>query len=252
MTTLKKTVVSAVFLHILSFSFLIGQNQRNIENKAFNVGEKLTFSIGWEFIDAGTAVLCIEDIKEIDNKPCFHISAVTNSNAFFSTMYKVRDKLESFVDTAGIYPLKYTKKTYEGGYQRSFTVFFDHESQKAKISDVDSGQSEIKIPQYLQDIISSFYFVRTQPMVEGSDIRLSVFDNGRYKDVIIKVIRKEHISVSAGEFDCILVQTPVGPFNNKSNLNIWLTDDARRIPVLMKSKIIIGSVRAELESISKN
>ena len=87
-------------------------------------------------------------------------------------------------------------------------------------------------------------------MVEGQDIRLSVFDNGRYKDVSVQVVKKERVSVDAGTFNCILVQTPIGPFSNKSDLNIWLTDDARRIPVLMKSKIIIGSVRAELESFS--
>lgn len=239
-----------ILIHFLSFSFLFCQDQRKIENKAFGVGEKLTFSIGWEFIDAGTAVLSVEEIKSINNTPCFHITAVTNSNAFFSSLYKVRDRLESFVDVHGIYSVKYIKKTYEGGYRRNFTVNFDHNEQKAEIYDVDSGNSEIKIPRYLQDIISSFYFVRTQPMIEGKDIQIFVFDNGQYKEVKIKVVRKERISVEAGEFNCILVQTPIGPFSNKSDLNIWLTDDARRIPVLMKSKIIIGSVRAELESIS--
>ncbi|MBL7994721.1 DUF3108 domain-containing protein [bacterium] len=246
----KKVAVIAISFLSFSISQLIGQNQRIIENNAFKVGEKLTFSIGWEFINAGTAILNVEKIVSINNSRCYHISAVTNSNAFFSTLYKVRDRLESYVDVNGIYPLRYIKKTYEGGYERNFTVNFHHESQRALISDADSGNSEINIPQYLQDIISSFYFVRTQPMVEGRDIQLYVFDNGRYKDVTVKVIKKERISVNAGEFDCILVQTPIGPFSNKSDLNIWLTDDVRRIPVLMKSKIIIGSVRAELESFS--
>ncbi|MBL7959254.1 DUF3108 domain-containing protein [bacterium] len=250
MISFKKIALCAIFFLSCSISQLIGQNQRKIENNAFKVGEKLTFSIGWEFISAGTAILNVEKIVRINDIPCYHISAVTNSNAFFSTLYKVRDRLESYVDVDGIFPLRYIKKTYEGGYERNFNVNFNHESQVALISDADSGNSEIKIPQYLQDIISSFYFVRTQPMVEGQDIHLSVFDNGRYKNVTVKVIKKERISVEAGEFDCILVQTPIGPFSNKSDLNIWLTDDVRRIPVLMKSKIIIGSVHAELESIS--
>lgn len=250
MILLKKITGLSVFLHFFSFLFLFSQNERKIENNAFKVGEKLTFSIGWEFINAGTAILSVEEITNIEETSCYRISAVTNSNAFFSTLYKVRDRLESYVDMNGIYPLRYIKKTYEGGYQRNFTVNFDHKNQKASIADVDSGNSEIVIPRYLQDMISSFYFVRTQSMDEGKDIQLSVFDNGRYKDVTVKVVKREHISVDAGEFDCILVKTPIGPFNNKSDLNIWLTDDARHIPVLMKSKIVIGSVRAELESIS--
>lgn len=248
--SLKKTTGFFFLLHFLFPFHVFSQNDRKIENQAFKAGEKLTFSIGWEFINAGTAVLSVEGLKTIGNSPCYFVSAETKSNAFFSTLYKVRDRLESYIDVNGIYPLKYVKKTYEGGYQRNFTVLFDHKKQKAAIADADSGNSEIDIPRYLQDIISAFYFIRTQPMMEGTDIRLSVFDNGRYKDVTVKVVKKERISVTAGEFDCILVQTPIGPFNNKSDLNIWLTADARRIPVLMKSKIIIGSVRAELESFS--
>ena len=241
---------------ILTF-FLIApiisaQDLRKIENKAFKTGEKLTFSIGWEFIDAGTATLSVEEITKIEGKPSYRITAVTNSNAFFSTLYKVRDKLESYIDIDGIYPHRYIKKTSEGGYQRNFEVNFDHELQKAKINDVDSGKSEIKIPRFLQDILSAFYYVRTLPMIEGTDVKLNVFDNGRYKEVTVKVVGKERVSVEAGEFDCVLVQTPIGPFNNKSDLNIWLTDDHRKIPVLMKSKIIIGSVRAELETYTEN
>ncbi len=236
------------FLTLFIVQEVTTQEVRKIDNKAFKVGEKLVFSIGWEFIDAGTATLSVEGITELEKKSCYKISAVTNSNAFFSTMYKVRDRLESYVDIDGIFPHRYVKNTSEGGYQRNFDVRFDQYSLKATIDDRDSGKSEIKIPPYLQDIISAFYYVRTQPMIEGQNIHLNVFDNGRYKAVMVKVVKKERISVDAGDFDCILVQTPIGPFNNKSDLNIWLTDDNRRIPVLMKSKIIIGSVRAELES----
>lgn len=250
MTFLNKNVFLVLFLLFFENQSGFAQDQRKIDNKAFKVGEKLIFSIGWEFVDAGTATLSVEEITQIKNTSCYRISAVTNSNAFFSTLYKVRDRLETFIDTEGIFPVKYIKKTYEGGYQRNFEVDFDQNLQKATISDADSGKSEIKIPPYLQDIISSFYYLRTQPMAEGQEIRLFVFDNGRYKEVTVKVIKRERITVEAGEFDCILVQTPIGPFNNKSDLNIWLTDDIRRIPVLMKSKIIIGSVRAELESMT--
>lgn len=245
--------IGRVFHFLTLFIFLqtvSSQELRKIDNKAFKVGEKLVFSIGWEFIDAGTATLSVEEITLVENKPSFKITAVTHSNTFFSTMYKVRDRLESYVDVDGIFPHRYVKRANEGGYQRNFEVHFDQLSQKAAIDDRDSGNSVIKIPQYLQDIISAFYYVRTQTMVEGQDIRLNVFDNGRYRAVNIKVVKRERISVEAGEFDCILVQTPIGPFNNRSDLNIWLTDDQRKIPVLMKSKIIIGSVRAELESFS--
>jgi len=223
------------------------EDLRNIENRAFNVGERLKFSIGWEFIDAGTAVLSVDSIMKWKDRPVYHVTATTESNAFFSALYKVRNKLETYIDVKGIYPVRYIKKTSEGGTRRNFEVDFDQSSKVAAIADADSGNRIISVPAFVQDIISAFYYVRTLPLDDGKEIDLSTFDNGRWKSVKIKVVRYETISVDAGKFDCIVVQTPIGPFNNKSDLNIWLTHDERRIPVLMKSKIAIGSVRAELE-----
>ncbi len=231
----------------LSHIFL---QQDKVANKTFKVGEKLSFSIGWEFVSAGTAELTVEDIQTVKDKPCYHITAVTNSNAFFSTLYKVRDRLETFVDIETLYPLRYIKHQHEGNYKRNFEVDFDHIGHTAVITDTDSGKTEIKTPASVQDIISAFYFVRMQPLIIGQEFRLYTFDNGKIKESTVKVIKKEKVSVAAGDFDCILVQTPIGPFNNKSDLNIWLTDDEKKMPVLVKSKIIIGSIKIELKSFS--
>lgn len=240
-------MVFFVFAFSLFLSSFQNQFLRKNENSAFRVGEKLTFSIGWEFVDAGTAVMHVEDTTRMNGRPVYHISASTQSNAFFSTMYKVRDRLDSYVDREGLFAVRYIKRTQEGGYKRNFEVDFDHQAGVARIADLDSGRSEISIPLFAQDILSSFYYLRSLPMEIGQDIKVSAFDNGKVRDVVVKVVRKEKISVTAGDFDCLLVQTPVGPFSNRSVLNIWLTDDHRHIPVLMKSRILIGSVRAELE-----
>lgn len=238
-----------ILLYLVFHPLAAQDNLREIENKAFSVGERLQFSIGWEFIDAGTAVLAVEGIQEWNGRPTYYVTATTHSNAFFSALYKVRNKLETYIDVDGIYPVRYVKNTSEGGTKRNFSVDFDHAAGTASIIDADSGNSVITVPRFVQDIISAFYYVRTLPLEDGKDIELSTFDNGRWKSVKINVVKREKISVDAGEFNCIVVRTPIGPFNNKSDLNIWLTDDDRRIPVLMKSKIAVGSVRAELEKV---
>jgi hypothetical protein len=243
-------MVIHIILFFLVSVFSDNQSTRKIDQKAFKVGETLKFSIGWEFIDAGTATLSVKNIVTLDNQSCYHFTAITHSNSFFSTLYKVRDTLESYVEVNGLFPVKYVKKTLEGDYRRNFITIFDHENGRAITKDLDSGMSEITVPIYVQDIISAFYFMRTQPVEIGTEKEVSVFDNGKYRTIGIKIIRKEKVSVEAGDFDCVVVQTPIGPFKNRSDLFIWLTDDERKIPVLMKSKIVIGSVRAELEDYS--
>ncbi|MCB0834851.1 MAG: DUF3108 domain-containing protein [Bacteroidetes bacterium] len=223
---------------------------RHIENIAFRVGERLTFSIGWEFISAGTATLAVESTVQERMRPSYKVFALTESNAFFSRLYRVRDTLISYIDAEGIYPLRYIKHTNEGSYSRNFEVVFNQESRAAVINDQDSGRREIQVPVFTQDILSAFYFIRTLPLEAGKDVSVPVFDNGKYSTVTVRVVKKEKVNVTAGSFDCIVVRTPIGPFENRSDLFIWLTDDDRRIPVLMKSKILIGSVKAELERMS--
>jgi hypothetical protein len=65
----------------------------------------------------------------------------------------------------------------------------------------------------------------------------------------IRVLRRETVTVDAGRYDCLVVEPLMrtsGLFRQKGRLTVWLTDDERRIPVLMKSKVIIGSISAEL------
>ena len=40
-----------------------------------------------------------------------------------------------------------------------------------------------------------------------------------------------------------------GVFKQKGSLRIWLTDDERKIPVQMKSKVLVGHITAELTKI---
>ena len=68
----------------------------------------------------------------------------------------------------------------------------------------------------------------------------------------IKVLRKERVKVPAGKFDCIVVEPVMrsaGVFSHKGKLTVWLTDDDVRIPVLMKSKVMIGSISAVLTDV---
>jgi hypothetical protein len=60
------------------------------------------------------------------------------------------------------------------------------------------------------------------------------------------------VKTPAGQFDCVVIEPFLkagGIFKNKGRLVIWLTDDDRRIPVLMKSKVAIGSIRVVLQEI---
>jgi hypothetical protein len=66
----------------------------------------------------------------------------------------------------------------------------------------------------------------------------------------VRVLGRETIKTPAGKFNCVVIEPLLkagGIFKNNGRLVIWLTDDERRMPVLMKSKVAIGSVKVVLQ-----
>ena len=107
------------------------------------------------------------------------------------------------------------------------------------------------------DVLSAFFVVRVRGVAEAEPLRLPVFDNGKSYVLEVRFLGRERLDLPPplGKNVATVVVEPrlaegTGLFVKEGRLKIWLTDDARRIPVRLKSKVGIGSVTAELESYS--
>ncbi len=224
------------------------QLKRVVTNRAFGPGERLEFSVGYGVINAGTAVMEIPDMVKEEGRKCYHIVSTAQSNKFFSVFFKVDDKVESFMESYGLYSLRYDKHLREGKFKSDVSMTFDQENHLALYN---GGKDTFQVPEYVQDVLSAFYFVRTQDLEVGKSILVDNHTDKKTYPLEVKVLRKEKVKVVAGEFNCFVVEpllkTP-GLFEQKGKLTVWLTDDERKMPVLMKSKVIIGSISTELVS----
>jgi len=218
--------------------------ERTIQNDAFGIGEKLTFDINYGFITAGTATMEVAKLIEYSERHCYQIISRANSNSFFSSIYKVDDKVETIVDDAGLFSWRFEKNLREGNYKSDRLCEFDQRNHH-----VVYNKDTTICPPFTQDALSVLYFVRTQPLEEGKSLYVDNFTDGKQYSLEVRVLRREKITVEAGTFDCIVVEPllqTVGVFKHEGKLTVWLTDDRLRMPVLMKSKILVGSVSAEL------
>ena len=170
-----------------------------------------------------------------------------NSVPSFDWFYKVRDRYETYVDVEGIFPWRFEQHIREGSYTRDFAAFFDQRKRIAKTS-----EGEYEIPLYVNDMVSAFYYARTlnySNLKINDRIHLENFYKNKVYDLDVKYLGKETITVPAGTFDCLVVEPLVkegGLFKHEGNIIVWLTDDEVKMPVKVKTKIVIGSVDANL------
>ncbi len=218
---------------------------RPVDNVAFGVGETLKFAIGWEKIVAGHAEITVPEVIEYRGRTCFRVRSTARSTRFFSTFFNVEDWAESIIDAREIIPLHFEKHLREGKYKADRMVDFYPEYGAAC-----TPSDTVAVPPYVQDALSLMYFVRTQPLNIGDTLHVDNFSKNKTYPLVVRVVKRERIQVKAGTFNTIVVEPllqAAGLFKHKGRLKVWLTDDRLKMPVLMKSKVIVGSIIAELE-----
>ncbi len=211
----------------------------------FRAGERLKFKVRYGIVSAGTAYLEVPEVREWNGRPVYTLVARAESNAFFSRFYKVRNRIESYWDTAGHYSWRFSENRREGGHREKNEIVFDYGKQEARYLD---GRT-FPIPPVVQDALSSFYYTRTTALPLGGSVVFDYHAGRKSTPLEVKVLGRQRVETPAGSFDCVVIEPMLkagGIFKNKGRLVIWLTDDERRMPVMMKSKVTIGSISVTL------
>jgi Protein of unknown function (DUF3108) len=221
---------------------------RYVENNAFGTGEKLTFTIGWKMVKVGEAVMEVNDVFDHQDRPVYKIRTLAKSFPFFDSFFQVRDTAESWIDVEGLFTWRFRKALHEGNYDSNIDQDYD---QTRNI--VYSKDTIFSVPKYVQDVLSALYYVRALDLNIGDTIFLDNFSKINCYPLEVIVHAKEIIEVPAGKFKCIKVEPllkAAGIFKHEGTLSVWLTDDRLKMPVLMKSKVLVGSIYAELTDYS--
>ncbi len=223
-------------------------NFRFLKNEAFGYGERFEYNVGYKFIIAGTGYLQIgaEPVYRY-GRECYNVQFEVRSLESLDWLYRVRDVYTTVMDVGGLFSWDFTQKIREGNYKRDSKAFFDQVNRKALFQD-----SIYEVSEYIQDILSAFYYARTLDlgsMKKGHIFYLKNFFDGKTYDLGIKIHGKQTAEVDAGKFRCVVVEPLIvdgGLFKADGSIYIWLTDDERKMPVKVAAKIPIGFVEAKL------
>ena len=225
-------------------------------NKPWMKGERLEYELCWGFITAGYATLEVKPRK--DGKTEFLSFATANKTV--NKFYPVHDTVYTLVRNKGLMTDVFRKSLHEGSFHNKSLIRFDREAKKAVLSDTvfkdpvkhkvkRSADTSVTIDGMEHSIMSAFYLVRTMPLTVGDTSRFSAVSGKKRYELKVIVHGRETIETDLGTFKTVKVEPVLdgdGIFNSKGRIFIWMTDDDKRIPVLMQCEIALGSIKAKL------
>jgi len=221
--------------------------------------EKLTFEISYGVITAGEATLDLQRI-EYQGKDCWQIQVNAKTNSFFDKMFKVRDFIESIALYDSFYSLRFTKKMQEGNYQQhrvhlNYLNLNKSVYQRYNYKNKSFNSSEMEIPSDTMDLMSAFYYSRTLDLKPNGYDEFNLTVDGKNYNGAVETIKRETIDTVLGKKSCLIIRPVLegeAIFKQTGNIDIYVTDDQYKIPVLLSSKIIFGSFRATLKKVEKS
>ena len=212
----------------------------------YGPGEFAQFAVKYGIIRAGTATLSVDEAT-FAGRPALHLVSTARSARFFDRIFRVDDRVESFTSADAQRSYRFERHIREGSYRKDEVVVFNHDLGKAVYSDGE----KVDLVQDALCVLGAFYWVRTRDLQPGTDLHLNNHLDRENRRLRVRVLRRETVEVPAGTFPCVVVEPMLesaGIFRSEGSLTIWLTDDARRLPVRMRSKVKVGAITAELES----
>jgi hypothetical protein len=234
---------------ILFFASFHAQKLDNIQS-----GEVLTYRIHYGILNAGTATLTTLKTN-FEGKPHFYVKGYGKTTGAVRAFFKVEDHYESFINYNTGLPSFYVRNVEEGGYTQHFETVFNHDNDTLILTDKEKNTSKIiKSVKDVQDMISAFYYLRGLSPAElkvGSIKKLNVWIDDDLFPFQLKVVGIENVKTKFGTINCLKIVPQVisgRVFKDKEGVTLWVSNDKNLVPVAMKADLMVGSLKASLDS----
>lgn len=245
--------VSALFINPARLFAQEGQ-KATYSLEAFRPGERLEYDVSWsQTLKAGTAVLEVRGATLSDGKPALSFLVTGRSSGLVRKVFRVEDRVESLFDPENMRSVSYTISESFGKKKRKRSLVFDRDLNLVRSTLNNEPVQTLPVPEGVQDGLAFLYYIRTlDDFTVGKVFAVDVHESGKNWSVEVHTLGKERVKTAAGEFKTVKIMTrPLyeGVFKDKGEVFLWLTDDNRKLPVLLKSSIKVGSFVFTLKDI---
>jgi len=241
---------AGVFLSVLLFALGI----LSLTPCTLHASENFLYDLTWMGIKAGEARL-----EFIEDGGSLRIVSRAESAKWLSLFYRVDDRVESVLvkkdnpeegAAARWVASRYRLKIREGRHRRDKEVVFDPANGTVLyLNHLQNKKKIYPVPENTFDPLSGFFLLRKRRLEVDRPVHVTIFDSSKVWDVKVDVLRREDVDTPAGRFRTVVVKPNMkseGIFDRKGDIYIYLTDDERHIPVLIRTKVAVGYIEAEL------
>ena len=219
---------------------------------AFKGGERISLMVKYlGFIPAGVVRMDVKEVQYL-GRETYYLACEAKSSRFFSFFCQVHSVFESYMDANNLYSLRFEEHSRAGRHADERLTVYDQESLIAETSEEGKlGSRKVKIAENTQDFLSALYFLRTRKLEEGDTFTINLNDRKKNYQVEVKVSGKEEVEIPQGRFSAYVVEVKAmragkREASPKAAFTIWLSDDERKLPVLIRARTSIGPIKAYL------
>ena len=218
--------------------------------------ETLSYLIEWRLFNAGRARVELESLGQ--PHPGYQVRLRLESTGIVSKLFKVDDTYLGSLNP------NYCAQTLqmsinEGNRHRDAKVTFDAETKKASYLERDKSkndavilQQEADIPPCVHDLVGGIFFLRTLNLEQGQNVLIPVSDGKKSVMVKVEAQQREDVKTPLGTFKTMRYEVYLFNgvlYKRSAHLNVWVTDDRRKLPVQIRVRmtITIGTINLTLE-----
>jgi hypothetical protein len=220
----------------------------------FRIGETLEYDVSWSsFVTAGTATVKVLDKRQSLGSAAYYIYAEGRPTPLVAKLYSLYYKADTLLDVYTLLPQRAAVYSDENGRRRMKVTLFDqvHRTASYEVQTATLVKRPLTLRPGTLDLVSLLFVLRASTMLEGGRITVPVTDSGDLYIVRVMIGARAAIRTPAGTFNAWRL-TPLAtdsqgqPVDN--NIVIWMSDDARRLPVRLEAELPVGQFVLVLRS----
>lgn len=219
-----------------------------ILNTIFEGSERMRFTVSWSGgPKIGDLYIAVE--KQGDG---YVVRVRVTDYGLFKLIYPVDDTFTTSIAGERKLPTRYEVLQQEGHGSKRETrrlTVYNQEALQVVYRKNEQPEEMFQVDGTVYNEFSAFFITRALRLERGRDRIVPAFVDKKRHQVAVSLLSREPRRSIFGEVPTLKVKPAMefkGLYDKDGDTVFWLTDDQCRIPVEIESKILIGSLNAEL------